>query len=91
MSAYWIVASKGKVGETYNIGGTKAFKVGDVLNKLIDKKKKIKKVDKKLIRIRDVTLQLPNIKKFVKDTGWKQNETLDYSLKSLLQELSMKD
>jgi GDP-4-dehydro-6-deoxy-D-mannose reductase len=93
MSAYWIVASKGKVGETYNIGGTKAFKVGDVLNKLIDISgvQVIKKVDKKLIRIRDVTLQLPNIKKFVKDTGWKQNETLDYSLKSLLQELSMKD
>jgi len=90
MKAYWLVAKKGKVGEIYNIGGTKAFTVKEVLNKLLDisRVKVKKKIDKKLIRIKDVTLQLPNIKKFSRDTGWKQKESLNNSLKNLLQELS---
>ncbi len=36
MKAYWIVAQKGKIGEIYNIGGTKAFTVKEILNKLLD-------------------------------------------------------
>ena len=46
-----------------------------------------KKIDKKLLRLKDVTLQLPNIKKFKLDTGWKQKEKLDMSLRKLLKEL----
>jgi len=90
MKAYWIVAQKGKIGEIYNIGGTKAFTVKEILNKLLDISgvRVRKKIDKKLIRIKDVTLQLPNINKFVKDTGWKQKESLNNSLKHLLKELS---
>jgi len=93
MRAYWLVAQRGKNGEIYNIGGTKAYRVGDILNKLlkISNVKAIKKVDKKLIRIKDVTLQLPNIKIFTRDTGWKQRENLDQSLKSLLDEMSKKN
>ena len=47
-----------------------------------------KKIDKKLLRVKDVTLQLPNIKKFASDTGWKQKESLDFSLRFLISELS---
>ena len=35
MNAYWLVAKKGKIGEIYNIGGTKKYLVGELLDKLI--------------------------------------------------------
>ena len=89
MNAYWLVAKKGKIGEIYNIGGTKKYSVGEILDKLISISgvKVKKKIDKKLLRLKDVTLQLPNIKKFKLDTGWKQKEKLDMSLRKLLKEL----
>ena len=89
MSAYWSTAKKGKVGEIYNIGGTKKYSVGKILDKLINISgvKVKKKIDKKLLRLKDVTLQLPNIKKFELATGWKQKEGLDISLRKLLKEL----
>ena len=31
MSAYWLAVTKGKIGETYNIGGEKTLKVGEFL------------------------------------------------------------
>ena len=88
MNAYWLVAKKGKIGEIYNIGGTKKYLVGEILDKLISISglKVKKKIDKKLLRLKDVTLQLPNIKKFKLDTGWKQKEKLDISLRKLLYE-----
>ena len=44
MKAYFDVAKKGIVGGSYNIGGTKAYTVGQVLNKLVKLSKiKIKK------------------------------------------------
>ena len=89
MNAYWLVAKKGKIGEIYNIGGTKQYLVGEILDKLISISgiKVKKKIDKKLLRLKDVTLQLPNIKKFKLDTGWTQKEKLDMSLRKLLKEL----
>ena len=89
MNAYWLVAKKGKIGEIYNIGGTKKYLVGEILDKLISISgaNVKKKIDKKLLRLKDVTLQLPNIKKFKLDTGWKQKEKLDMSLRKLLKEL----
>tara|TARA_B100002003_G_C14099657_1_gene528865 strand:- start:369 stop:1331 length:963 start_codon:yes stop_codon:yes gene_type:complete len=89
MNAYWLAAKKGKIGEIYNIGGTKKYLVGEILDKLISISgvKVKKKIDKKLLRLKDVTLQLPNIKKFKLDTGWKQKEKLDMSLRKLLKEL----
>ena len=92
MTAYWLTAKRGKIGEIYNIGGTKKYLVGDILNKLISISgiKVVKKIDKNLLRLKDVTLQLPNIKKFVLDTGWKQKEKLDLSLRNLLEELKSK-
>ena len=89
INAYWLEAKKGKIGEIYNIGGTKKYLVGEILDKLISISgvKVKKKIDKKLLRLKDVTLQLPNIKKFKLDTGWKQKEKLDMSLRKLLKEL----
>ena len=88
MNAYWLAAKKGKVGEIYNIGGNKIISVGEFLNELISLSSvKIKtKIDKKLLRPQDVTLQIPKTSKFKKHTGWRPLVPFRTSVKNLLQE-----
>jgi GDPmannose 4,6-dehydratase/GDP-4-dehydro-6-deoxy-D-mannose reductase len=88
MEAYWLAAKRGKIGEIYNISGKKVITVGNYLKEL---KKlsyvKIKsKIDKKLLRPVDVTLQIANTKKFVRDTHWSPKIFFKKSMKNLLQE-----
>ena len=88
MEAYWLTAKRGKIGEIYNISGKKIITVGNYLKEL---KKlsyvKIKsKIDKKLLRPVDVTLQIANTKKFVRDTHWSPKISFKKSMKNLLQE-----
>ena len=86
MEAYWLTAKKGKIGEIYNIGGKKTIKVKDFLHELI-KNSNVKirtQLDKKLLRPTDVTLQIPDCKKFQKDTSWKLKINLKNSGKKLL-------
>ncbi len=86
MEAYWLTAKKGRIGEIYNIGGKKIISVGGYLKEL--KKlsyKKIKtKVDKKLLRPVDVTLQVPNVDKFAQHTKWFPRVSHKESIKKLL-------
>ena len=86
MRAYWLAALKCKYGEEYNIGGTRIIEVGEFLKKLIKLSNvEIKtKIDKNLLRPADVTLQIPNMKKFVKATGFKNKVSFDESLLKLL-------
>jgi len=88
MAAYWMVAKKGKIGEIYNIGGNKTISVKQYLNELIKlSNKKINIIlDKKLIRPKDVTLQIPNINKFKKHTKWSPKIKFKESLKKLLED-----
>ena len=88
MSAYWLVAKKGRIGEIYNIGGDKTISVRQYLNELIKlSNKKIKtKKDKKLFRPQDVTLQIPNVNKFKKHTEWSPKIKFKESLKKLLED-----
>ncbi len=88
MRAYWLAAKKGKIGEIYNIGGNKIISVGEFLNELISLSSvKIKtKIDKKLLRPQDVTLQIPKTSKFKKHTGWRPLVPFRTSVKNLLQE-----
>jgi GDP-4-dehydro-6-deoxy-D-mannose reductase len=86
MQAYWLVAIKGKIGEIYNIGGNTIISVKTILKKLM-KLSKVKietKVDKSLLRPVDVTLQIPDSKKFIKHTKWKPKMDLENSLNKLL-------
>ena len=88
MEAYWLAATKGKIGEIYNIGGSKVISVKQFLEQLI-KLSKVSittKVDKKLLRPQDVTLQIPNVSKFKRDTGWKPKVSFNNSVKKLLNE-----
>ena len=86
MRAYCLAITKCKYGEAYNIGGNKIIKVGDFLKKLISlsSKKIVTKLDKKLLRPSDVTLQIPDISKSKKATGFKPEVSFDKSMLNLL-------
>ena len=88
MRAYWLAAKKGKIGEIYNIGGNKIISVGEFLNQLISlsKEKIHTKIDQKLLRPQDVTLQIPKTSKFKNHTGWKPKVSFKDSVKKLLNE-----
>ena len=87
MEAYWLTAKRGRIGEIYNIGGNKSISVGSILKYLISiSKKNINtKLDKKLIRPRDINIQIPSSSKFRRHTSWKPKVSLQNSLKKLLE------
>lgn len=96
MRAYWEAILYCQPGEVYNIGGVTVMKVGEFLEALIKlSKKKIKtRVDKKLLRPTDVTLQIPSVEKFIKETGWRPEYSFENSMEYLLsywQEQAKKD
>jgi GDP-mannose 4,6-dehydratase len=88
VKAYWLLTKHCKAGEVYNIGGKRTMKVGEMLDYLISlssMKDRIKvKVDKALLRPSDVTLQIPNIDKFIKETRWKPEISFEKTMKDLL-------
>ena len=86
MEAYWLCATKGKIGEIYNICGDKIISVETFLKQLLklSKKKIIPKLDKKLLRLQDIDLQIADCKKFKKHTGWKPKISFKDSVKKLL-------
>jgi len=87
MRAYWEALLHCKPGEVYNIGGTTTMTVGEVLKRLIAMAKKPipTRLDPALLRPADVTLQIPNIERFVQATGWKPRYSFDESLVHLLE------
>ena len=88
MEAYWVTATKGRIGEIYNICGNKVISVNDFLNELLKlSKSKIKTVlDKNLLRPQDVSLQIASSAKFKRHTGWKTKVSFKDSVKKLLDE-----
>lgn len=87
MESYWVATVKCKPGEAYNIGGNTQISVGEFLEMLI-KLSKCKKIptrpDPKLYRPTDVTLQIPNLTKFKKQTGWEPKYSFKESVRHLL-------
>jgi|SRR3989339_1315619 len=86
MESYWIALKKCEFGEIYNIGGTTVMKVGDFLNvlKKMARCKIPSKPEPGLFRPTDVTLQIPDTSKFMKQTGWKPKYTFEQSIQILL-------
>ena len=64
MEAYWLCAVKGKIGEIYNISGSKTISVKNFLKNLIKKSNlKVRTIKKKnLVRPTDINIQIPSIK-----------------------------
>jgi len=89
VSAYYTLVRKCRPGEVYNIGGNTTKTIGEMLNYLLSlspMKEKIRLYqDPKLMRPYDVTLQIPDISKFVKETGWEAKVPFEQTLKDLLE------
>lgn len=85
--AYWLLVNKCRPGEVYNIGGDRTLTIGEALDLLLSfsKKKFEIKVDPRLIRPSDVTLQIPCVDKFKKETGWQPEIPLETTLKDMLE------
>ena len=70
----------------YNIGGNSIITVGDFLEQL--KKQSTvpirSMVDKQLLRPVDVTLQVPDVTKFLNASGWQPRYSLEDSIEFLL-------
>lgn len=86
MRAYWEALLYCDPGEAYNIGGTTAMSVGEFLNLLTKKATKpiATRLDEKLLRPADITMNIPNIEKFVKKTGWQPKYSVEDSVNYLL-------
>ncbi len=85
--AYWLLVTKCKPGDVYNIGGNETMTVGEMLKILISLStvKNIKiKVDPKRLRPSDVTLQIPSVEKFTKVTGWSPRIKFTKTLSDML-------
>jgi GDPmannose 4,6-dehydratase/GDP-4-dehydro-6-deoxy-D-mannose reductase len=84
--AYKLLLDKCPGGEVYNIGGTETMKVGDILETL----KSLARVpishvvDPSRLRPSDVTLQIPDISRFQKVTGWAPKISARQTLSDLL-------
>jgi GDPmannose 4,6-dehydratase/GDP-4-dehydro-6-deoxy-D-mannose reductase len=87
MESYYVAATKCQFGEVYNIGGNSVITVGEFLE-LLRKKAKVPirmRQDPKLLRPTDVTLQIPDVSKFTKETGWKTKYSFEDSIELLLE------
>ena len=86
MAAYWEAIVRCEPGEVYNIGGTTTMTVGQFLEKLVQLAtvKLQTRCDPNLLRPADVTLQIPNVEKFTRATGWKPQIPFDQSVADLL-------
>ena len=88
VKAYYLLVRKGKPGEVYNIGGNTTKTIGEMLDYLISlspaKEAIQKQEDPKLLRPYDVTLQIPDVSKFEKETGWKPEITFEQTMTDLL-------
>ena len=87
MESYWVAAQKCRFGEAYNIGGNTIITVGEFLD-LLRKKAHVPiplRQDPNLLRPTDVTLQIPDVTKFTKETGWKPKYSFEESVELLLE------
>ena len=88
MEAYWLTAKRGKIAEIYNISGKKVISVANYLKEL-KKLSSIKiksKIDKRLLRPVDVSLQIADSRKFIRDTNWSPKISFKESIKKLLED-----
>jgi nucleoside-diphosphate-sugar epimerase len=86
MRAYWEAILHCIPGEVYNIGGTTTMTVGQFLERLIALSKVPipTRCEAGLLRPADVTLQIPCIEKFNRETGWRPQYSFDESVRFLL-------
>ncbi len=86
MGSYWVAVEKCRFGQVYNIGGNTVITVGEFLD-FLRKKAKVAiplRLSPNLLRPTDVTLQIPDVTKFTKETGWRPKYSFEESVEFLL-------
>lgn len=86
MEAYRLALLSCEPGQAYNIGGTTTLSVGEFLD-ILKSKSRVKipsKIDEKLLRPSDVTLQIPDCTKFIAATDWRPSYSFEESIEHLL-------
>ena len=86
MRAYWDAILYCRPGEAYNIGGNTTLTVREFLERLVSLSGVAipTRCDPNLLRPADVTLQIPCVDKFVRETGWRPRFSFEDSLTDLL-------
>lgn len=86
IKAYSLIISKGKIGDVYNIGSDRSYRISDLLDKLISfsGKKIVIRVDPKLLRSSDPPSLLADSRKIRELTLWKPEIPIEKSLKDTL-------
>lgn len=86
MESYWVASNNCDYGVAYNIGGHDPVSVGQFLDILKEKATVYipSKVDIRLLRPVDVTLQVPDVSKFTEKTKWIPKIPLAQSVEFLL-------
>jgi len=88
VKAYHLLVRKCTPGEVYNIGGNTTKTIGEMLHHLLSLTKLhddiVLEQDPKLLRPSDVTLQVPDCTKFLKESGWKPEYTFNQTMEDLL-------
>lgn len=84
--AYWLLLEKCPPGEVYNIGGNETMTIGEMLEilKSMARCPIEHAVDPLLLRPSDVTLQIPDISKFIRATNWRPQIPVRKTLEDLL-------
>jgi GDP-4-dehydro-6-deoxy-D-mannose reductase len=86
MESYWVACQHCEYGVPYNIGGNSVLTVGEFLE-ILKQKSSVKiesRVDVDLLRPIDVTMQIPDVKKFCSKTNWKPKYSIEESIEFLL-------
>lgn len=85
---YMLVTVNPIAGEYYNIGGEKVLEIGEVLDFLISisslKDSISVEVEQNRLRPIDADLQIPNVDKFKKHTGWTPEISFEQTMTDLL-------
>lgn len=86
MESYWVACQHCQYGVPYNIGGESVMTVGDFLDvlKKLSTSDIVSQVDPALLRPVDVTLQVPEVSRFLNVSGWKPKYTIEESVDFLL-------
>jgi GDPmannose 4,6-dehydratase/GDP-4-dehydro-6-deoxy-D-mannose reductase len=86
VNAYKLLLDKCPAGEVYNIGGKETMTVGDILEilKSLARVPVTHEVDPARLRPSDVTLQIPDLRKFQAQTGWEPRISARQTLNDLL-------
>ena len=84
--AYWALLEHCTPGDVYKIGGERTLSIGEMFDilKSLAKVPIEHEVDPKLLRPADVTLQIPESRKFHDKTGWKPSYSLETTMEDLL-------